>query len=81
MSKVPPTSPPATPGDPAETVERVRRLAANWRLGYYEGDLGVAWDEAAIALLAVLENPNVTHYEIGFNQAATVRHNSIEERP
>jgi hypothetical protein len=58
-------------------VERVRRLAANWRLGHYEGDLSVAWDEAAIALLAVLENPHVTHYEVGFDHAATVRHTAL----
>lgn len=67
-------------GDRAETaIARVRELAGSWRLGHHEGDLGPGWDSAATALLAVLGNPDITHYEIGLDHAATTGRAALDQ--
>lgn len=60
-------------------IERVKELAGSWRLGHYEGDLGPGWNSAAIALLAVLKNPEASHREIGFDSPATTGRAALDQ--
>ncbi|MEU7737863.1 hypothetical protein AB0B51_33180 [Streptomyces griseus] len=50
---------------------RIRELAGSWRLGADEGDLGPGWASAAAALFAVVDNPYITHTEVGLDHPAT----------
>ncbi|MFD9444975.1 hypothetical protein [Streptomyces sp. NPDC060001] len=64
-----------------QRAERVRKAAAQWRIAASEGDLGLAWGEAATAVLALLDNPNVTYADLGFNQPAITGHAHCEPDP
>ncbi|MCX4697026.1 hypothetical protein [Streptomyces sp. NBC_01373] len=55
-------------------ADRVRKAAQQWRLAAHEGDLSVDWDEAAVAALALLDNPNVTYADLGFDCPAITGH-------
>ncbi|NUS76681.1 MAG: hypothetical protein HOV70_10840 [Streptomyces sp.] len=61
---------PPTEGEAALRV-RISELAGSWRLGADEGDLGPGWASAAAALLAVVDNPHITHTEVGLDHPAT----------
>lgn len=61
----------------AQVIERVRKTAGQWRLAATEGDLGVAWSEAATAVLALLDNPNITYADLGFNCPAITGHAAV----
>ncbi|NEB42314.1 hypothetical protein [Streptomyces sp. SID14515] len=50
---------------------RISELAGSWRLGVDEGDLSPGWASAAAALLAVVDNPHITHTEVGLDHPAT----------
>lgn len=66
------------PADPAAALDRVRRAATQWRLAHSEGDLSVAWDEAAITVLALITNPNVTWTDLGFTRPAITGHAVVQ---
>ncbi|MFD0074306.1 hypothetical protein ACFVIY_17915 [Streptomyces sp. NPDC127166] len=57
-----------------QALERLRRAATQWRTAHDEGDLGVAWDEAAVTVLALIDNPNVTWADLGFTRPAITGH-------
>lgn len=55
-------------------IARVRKAAQQWRLAVHEGDFGPAWDSAATVVLALLDHPDVTWVELGFDHPATTGH-------
>jgi len=70
-----------TQPEPAAALDRIRRAATQWRLAHDEGDLPVAWDEAAITVLALIDNPNVTWTDLGFTRPAITGHAVVQPAP
>jgi hypothetical protein len=68
-------------GSKEAAIARVRRAAEQWRLAAHEGDLSIAWGEAATAVLALLDNPQVTYADLGFDCPAITGHATPASQP